>query len=146
MSTQKCKPGQIRIKRKAYYRKAYTRKDGVHVKATFVPASTYCIRDVGTAGRKSRVGKNRWIKCKGKLGGAGYLSKSAADRQKLIRACIKAYGYRSCLGSILVLERNTVVRKKYGVKLAADRAYVKKKFGGPGSFGKRGKKEPKCIR
>jgi len=70
-----------------------------------------------------------WIQREGKLGGAGYLQRSAAERHKLLDKCVKEYGYKSCLGSVLVLNRNAAVREKYGAKITADKNYLVKKFG-----------------
>ena len=132
-ATSRCKKGELLIKRKGYYR-----KDGTYVKPT-----TYCIKDQGTPGRRARGAKGGpyakekpWITREGKLGGEGYLKKSAAERRKLLDKCVRNYGYRSCLGSVMVLNRNTAIRAKYGNKITVDREYLKKKYGGPGSFGK----------
>ena len=74
----------------------------------------------------------------GKLGGAGYLRRTDATRRKILRRCVAKYGYRSCLGSIQAMEvwgknRLTIAQKN---KLARDRIFLRKEFGGPGSFGK----------
>jgi len=46
---------KLTIKRKGYWRKGYTRKDGTKVKRTWVPASSYKIRDIGAPGRGKKV-------------------------------------------------------------------------------------------
>ena len=111
-------------------RKAYRRSDGTRVKAT-----TYRIKDVGTKGRRSRGSKSgryskqkRWISRKGKLGGPGYLSKSDAERHKILDACVRKYGYRSCLGSVMVLRRP--LSQRGNPKLIKDRKYLVNKYGG----------------
>jgi len=43
--------GRLRVRRKGYWRKAYTRKDGVKVKRAWVPPTTYEIKDRGEKGR-----------------------------------------------------------------------------------------------
>lgn len=136
----------ITIHRKGYYRKAYIRADGTKVKRTWVPPSTYKIVDRGSPGKTSRgakggkyAGKKKWITREGKLGGAGYMSKPAATRHALLNRCVREYGYRSCLGSLMVLNRSKAEHTKYGKIINADKNYLKNKFGGKGSFGPRKK-------
>lgn len=87
----------------------------------------------------ARKVKQPWIRPEraGKLGGEGYLKKTAAERQRLLDRCVREWGYRSCLGSVMVLERSRVIKAKYGAKLRKDREYLRRKYGGPGAFGKR---------
>lgn len=139
-----CGRGEIKVQRKGYKKHAYTTKKGTHVSATRVPPTTFCAEDRGKPGRTSRgakagphSGEAKWIQRKGKLGGAGYTEKSAASRHKILDACVKKYGYRSCLGSIMVLERDSEISSKAKAALKADRAYLERKYGGPGSFGPR---------
>ena len=119
-------------------RRGYRRKDGTYVKAT-----TYKIESRGLSrGRKTgkysiKKGYKPWITREGKLGGKGYLSKSSSVQQRLLDRCVKEYGYRSCLGSIMVLNRSRKLKKKYGAKLDKLKNYLKMKYGGVGSFGKR---------
>lgn len=84
-------------------------------------------RNPPTPKKKVRIKAKR----EGKLGGPGYLSKSDAARRKLLRACVKKWGYRSCLGSIVALEvwgkRSLTVAQKR--KLLRDRTYLRKTFG-----------------
>lgn len=105
-SASPCKGKKLMVRRKSY-----TRKDGVYVKAT-----TYCITDRGTPGKQSRGARGGahskekpWIQREGKLGGPGYLSKTAAARHKLLDSCVSEYGYASCLGSVNVLNRNASI-------------------------------------
>ena len=137
----------ITVQRKGYYRKAYTRADGTRVKGAWVPATTFKIKNVGSKGVRSRGAKQGsfskkkgykpWITREGKLGGPGYFSKSAAQRHKILNQCVKGYGYRSCLGSLMVLNRSSTLKSKYGRTINADKNYLKGKYGGPGSFGPR---------
>ena len=50
---------QLLIKRKAYHRKGYTRKDGTKVKASDIPATTFRIGDTGALGRTPK--SKRWF-------------------------------------------------------------------------------------
>jgi len=73
----------------------------------------------------------------GKLGGAGFLSKSKAAQEKILRGCVAEYGYRSCLGSVMILERIPDIQNRWGARLAGLRHFLVRNFGGPGSFGPR---------
>lgn len=122
----RCPPGHLKV-----HRKAYRRSDG-----TRVPATTYCTIDRGKPGRGKKVIK---ITDPGDLGGPGYLEKSTATRHRLLDACVRRKGYRSCLGkieAISVFLKNTGTAKQKAT-LVADRRYLVKKYGGPGSFGPR---------
>jgi len=46
---------RLRVHRKGYHRRGYTRKDGVRVKACYVPPTTYYIKDRGAPGRGRKV-------------------------------------------------------------------------------------------
>lgn len=122
-------------------RKAYTTKSGTSVKATTVRAR--CSPGSGRARGRKHGGPFRgtkpWVRPEraGKLGGPGYLSKSDAQRHQHLDNCIRQWGYRSCLGSIMVLERSRAIKDKYGAKLLKDREYLKQTYGGPGSYGPR---------
>lgn len=74
---------------------------------------------------------------KGKLGGAGFLSKPVDTQKKILDRCVAQYGYRSCLGSVMVLERIPKTEAKYGSRLKTLRTWMVKTYGGPGSFGPR---------
>jgi len=129
MNPAKCGRGKIR--RKGYSRKGYTRKDGSRVRRTKV--SSRCIKDRGRRGKGPKVVK---ITDEGKLGGKGYLKKSAATRHRLLARCVKEDGYRSCLGSLnalAVLGKRTFSQADLK-KIAADRNWLVKKYGGKGSF------------
>lgn len=75
-----------------------------------------------------------WIEREGKLGGPGYLTKSEAARRKILDECVSRWGYRSCLGSIMALERNRKIAKKYKRQLGADHRYLVSTHGGEGSL------------
>ena len=85
------------IRRNAHGKKGYVRKAHVkrmpsgrlvRVKPTQVKAANPTKR--GNAGK---TGKNRWIKREGKLGGKGYLSKTSAERQSLLRGYLPTSYY-----------------------------------------------------
>jgi hypothetical protein len=77
----------------------------------------------------------KWITRKGKLGGKGFLSKSSSEQHKLLTKCVKKYGYRSCLGSVMVLSRNRDIQAVHGAKINKLKKWLKEKYGGQGSFG-----------
>ncbi len=90
----------------------------------------------------ARRGYKPWIRRRGKLGEGFLTTMNKAERQKSLDRCVSAYGYRSCLGSIMVLERakkgprgkGEGVGVKYASKLKSSREFLKEKYGGPGSF------------
>ncbi len=72
--------------------------------------------------------KTSWIKRKGKMGGKGFLTSFSKTKQhKVIDKCVKKHGYKSCLGSILVLSKNKKVNKKYGSVIKDLKNYTVKK-------------------
>lgn len=77
---------------------------------------------------------DRWIKRKGKLGGKGFLTKPRVEQEELLSESVDKYGYRSTLGSIMVLERSTVLEEKYGRKLERLRNWLRETYGGEGSY------------
>ena len=82
---------------------------------------------------KRRNGRSKshkpWITRPGKLGGPGFLKGSKTRQLRSLRNCVKKYGYRSCLGSIMVLERSQKIRQKYGLRLFHLRSWMKRKYG-----------------
>lgn len=76
--------------------------------------------------RTKSKSKYSWIKRKGKLGGPGFLSKSRKTQKRLIDKCKRRYGKRSCLGSVMVLERSSILKKKYGDTLKSLHRYTLK--------------------
>lgn len=73
--------------------------------------------------------REKWITHEGKLGGHGYLHKSKAQRRKILDQCVKDWGYKSCLGSVLVLNRNKNIKALYGDIINEDKEYIMKKHG-----------------
>jgi len=148
---------KIRIDREPYCVEPTTYiKDGklIDRKGYCVPATSYTIDDPGKPGRRSRGAKKGpfsrnkidpktgkpykpWIQREGKLGGPGYTEKTQKERRKILKACEKEYGYRSCLGSIMVLLRSSELDAKTRKTLTSDKKWLEKTYGGPGSFGPR---------
>jgi hypothetical protein len=119
--------GQLTVRRRGY-----RRKNGTSVKS-----ATFKIKDRGSKGRKSRGSKSgkyskqrRWITRKGKLGGPGYMWKPSSTRHKLLDNCVSKHNYRSCLGSLMVLNRSSVLRRKYGKEINSDKKYLEDRYGG----------------
>jgi hypothetical protein len=119
-----------------------------------VKPTKYYVEDKGTPGIRSfgaksgarsrgkidpKTGKpyKPLISREGKLGGPGYTSKPAKKRHKILEACVDEYGYRSCLGSVMVLLKNSEISAKVRKTLTSDKEWLMKKYGGPGSFGPR---------
>ena len=73
----------------------------------------------------------------GKLGGKGFVTKPVATQKQILDRCIKGYGYRSCLGSVMILER-LPANERHLTRLAGLRNYLVTRYGGPGRFGPRG--------
>lgn len=116
----------------------------------FISASNPTARISRTRGVKTMRGPysaargyEPWIQRRGKLGEGFLTTMTKSERHKALDRCVDEYGYRSCLGSILVLERakkgprdrGEGVGVKYAKQLKESREYLKKKYGGPGSFG-----------
>jgi hypothetical protein len=70
----------------------------------------------------------------GKLGGPGFLSKPLKTQKQILDRCERQYGYRSCLGSVMILQRIPATAARFGPRLAQLKSYLVKKYGGPGSF------------
>lgn len=51
--------------------------------------------------------KKKWakkaVKRPGKLGGKGFATRPVAEQKTVLRACVREYGYRSCLGSLMFI-------------------------------------------
>lgn len=64
-------------------------------------------------GARSNPDGRKWIgkaiTRPGKLGGKGFVSKPQAEQRKILRGCMRRHGYRSCLGSVMLLE-NVLLR------------------------------------
>lgn len=137
--SKKCGSGEIKIKRKGYTTRRGTR----------VAPSEFCIEDRGRPGRTSRgaekgpyskgKGYAPWIKEEETLG-KGFLTKMSFEKQKA--AVKRAFGrekkehrgnyeaaYRSTLGKIMVLNRSTELRRKYGKKIDKIRDWFVDEYG-----------------
>lgn len=114
----RCKPGQIKVRRKAY-----TRDDG-----TRVEASTFCAADRGLPGKGPKTLPEV---TPGKLGGPGFTSKGVAQRRRILRQCVRRDGYQSCLGRLrwmLNIGANTMDADTL-IKIQSDRDWLVKTFG-----------------
>lgn len=58
-----------------------------------------------------------------------YLGRPQAARRKILNRCIKDHGFRRCLESLLVLERDAAITKRFGSQLASDHRYLVKEHG-----------------
>ena len=118
---------RLRVVKKGYHRKAYVaRRHGklVKVKPSYVPPTTFTIKDIGAVGRGERVISK--IK-KGLLRKFGYSTKKpVAERHNALRKAYKAYGGASLFKKLQV---QVVLRKRTQPKAAAvfkaDRDWVK---------------------
>lgn len=73
----------------------------------------------------------------GALGGRGFLSLSNGDREAELIRCTERYGYRSCLASVMLLQKQPKIRAGYGEELEHSKRYLMSRYGGAGSFGPR---------
>ena len=108
-----CPPGMIR-------RRAYTRKNGRHVKSV-------CVRDLGKPGKgRVVIGSLK----SGELKKYGYSLKSRATRRHLaLKRSVKAYGRGTLikkLNALRVLHKNT--HPVYSNKAHNDVKYVQRNF------------------
>ena len=142
---RRCPKGQI-------WRTGYTRKDGTRVKGG-------CIKDRGRRGKTARgargagaeyprsEGYEPWIQEEGVLG-EGFLTEfTDEERERALRRrfdeLLKRFGgkekrgawgkaYKKTLGEIMVLNRSTELKRKYGAKITRARKWFVENFGGPG--------------
>lgn len=119
-----CKIGYI--ERSGYKRRAYTRSDGIQVKATYVGPS--CIKDRGMKGKGFKLIPK--LK-KGELTEFGYsLSERLADdRRKGLKKAIKKYGALSVmrkLNAVSTLLKNTSPTKS--IRAKADSKWITREY------------------
>lgn len=134
--------GRVCIDRAAHTRRGFTRADGTRVGPSKVARSRFCVRDRGTPGVRSRGaeqgpfrGERPWIQREGELGGPGFAQRSERERRALLRSSVDRFGYRSTLGKLGAILRNSEIRTKTRSTLESDRRWLVRTFGGPGSFG-----------
>lgn len=65
----------------------------------------------------------------GKLGEGFLTNMTFAEQKTALRRCVKKWGYRSCLGSVMVLNRNQEIREKYGNKIKRAKDWLMKEYG-----------------
>lgn len=73
---------------------------------------------------KRRTAKGPWIQRTGKLGGPGYTGKGDRERHFILKCAMDQFGYRSTLGSLLVLLRGKTSKKVRDV-IEADLEWLK---------------------
>jgi hypothetical protein len=110
-----------------YRRKSYRRRDGTKVKSALVTTKGSGKSRGRKTGGKYKEEK-KWITKIGKLGGSGFLTKTSTEQHKLLNNCVKKYGYRSCLGSLMVLNKNKIIKEKHGKKINSLVKYLKNKY------------------
>ncbi len=72
------------------------------------------------------------IKRPGKLGGKGFMSKSVEQQHRILNGCVSRYGYRSCLGSVMLLHNINTGQKRQ--RMVTLKNWLVREHGGPGSF------------
>ena len=128
----------LTVRRKEYHRKAYTKKSGIRIPATYVkPSKPFSIRDVGTIGRGVKRIK---IARKGALKKLGYsVAKPEAVRRRVIRKAVKKYGatavFRMLQAQVRFREMGGVAGEVFrpevaetGRKFQKDRNYVSSRY------------------
>lgn len=114
-----CKVGQI--KRVTYKRRAYTRADGVRVKATVVKAG--CIKDRGEKGKGPYTLPP--LKDKGFLTSEGYhLKLSVKDRHAALRKACRKYGCLKVIRHLGLVRNYSKSVKTNFAKYTKDLEYV----------------------
>lgn len=74
---------------------------------------------------KRRTAKGPWIQRTGKLGGPGYAHKSDRERHFILGCSVDQFGYKSTLGSLLVLLRGRSIGKDVRKTVEEDIAWLK---------------------
>lgn len=131
---------KLKVRRKGYWRKAYTRSDGVRVKRTWVPATTFMVADRGKPGRGPKTIK---IRSEGALGGPGYAEKSARARHAELRKSVRRDGYARTarrIAAIRGLGKRTMSRKDLQT-FEADQKWLRDQYGDPPKKRKRTKRK-----
>lgn len=133
-----CRRGQLKIRRKGYTRK-------VGGKQVRVKPVTYCTPDKGKPGRGPKLIPK--LK-KGTLGIHYSKEPSAQTRRTKLKACVKKYGYASCVGKVnalRVLNKNTWP-KKWLVMLDSDMKWLQKTYRGKNPTPARKKNNGKTVK
>lgn len=134
-------------------RKGYTTKRGTHVKPARFKIEDKGRPGVRSFGAKSATGKyahrrtmKPLITGGTTLGGPGYTKKAEATRHRLLNECVKKFGYRSCLSKLQAVLISTAIKPVTRKVWTADKKWLMKKYGGPGSFGPhKGKKTGRKV-
>lgn len=127
---------RIRVQRDGYLRSAYYRKDGTHVRAAQIPATTFLENDPGRPGRRARGSKvgpyknaPKWIRRPGMLGGHGYAQRSERERHALLRSSLEMDGYTTTVRRLYVLLRPVALKPATRRVVQADIAWLKRLVG-----------------
>lgn len=118
-----------KITRKAYVRKGYTRKSGIHVKGSQVTARR--IHDVGAPGKWAAIhGPGIGPLKEGKLTRVGYSAeKKATARHRALRKAVRVYGPLSTFRKLQAVSTYTKRTSKGKSKTyKADRNWVRRVF------------------
>ncbi len=94
---------------------------------SLLPAFKFSSRKSRKFSSKKSKKSKKWITKTGKLGGKGFLHKKSRTQHKIINKCVDEYGRKSCMGSLLVLNRNRKISKKYSKKINKLVSYLKNK-------------------
>ena len=118
---------RLKVSRSGYHRRGYVRKGGIKVKPTYVPPTTYEIKDIGTKGRGKKVVV---IKRKGALKNLGYSTGTSSSQRH--RALMKAFKKYSKPTVFKMLQAQVVLRKRTQPRarkvFVADRNWVEKQM------------------
>lgn len=124
---------------------ALAEDDEWHMPPSYNPDDLRITRTRGVKGYgpySEKHGYKTWINKRDKLGEGFLTTMSKQERHDALDRCVREHSYRSCLGSIMVLERahrgphgkGEGVGVRYAQQLAESRKYLREKYGGPGSF------------
>lgn len=119
---------ELKVRRKGYWRKAYTRSDGVRVKRTWVPATTFAVKDRGKKGWGPKTIK---IRDEGALGGPGYTHKMARQRHAALRRSVKRDGYAATarrIAAVRGLGKRTMSKRDLEI-FERDQYWLRRQFG-----------------
>jgi len=76
-----------------------------------------------------RLSGGPWIQREGKLGGPGYAERSERERHHILECAVGRFGYRSTLGSLLVLLRPSTTSTRVRKVVKGDMKWLRDQFG-----------------
>jgi hypothetical protein len=89
-------------------------------------------REASTKKNRGTPPSKQWakqaVKRPGKLGGKGFMSRPVSEQKSELDRCVRKYGYRSCLGSVMFLRNvsSSAAQKQKAQKL---QKYLQDKYG-----------------